>query len=177
MQVNRPITANDQQRQACAVFDGLMKTGTAAISSVGQVAAGVTGGMAAAGALGSVAAETAGGLAGGSIAGASSSLGVIGQAANTLQMAVDNPISTRGSYGGILGLFGVMSPFFIFGTLRAVTPANELSVVGKPSGTGQAVGSFAGFLQTSAFQLASGFTGTDNEAEEIYNIVTNGIYL
>ena len=177
MQVNRPVTANDQQRQACAVFDGLMKTGTSAISSVGQVATGVTGGTAIGGVLGNTAAEVAGGIAGGSIAGASSSLGVIGQAANTLQMSVDNPISTRGSFGGILGLFGVMSPTFIFGTLRTVEPANELSIVGKPSGTGQAVGSFAGFLQTSAFQLATGFTGTDNEAEEIYNIVTNGIYL
>lgn len=177
MQVNRPVTANDQQRQASAVFDGLMKTGTAAISSVGQVAAGVTGGTAIGGALGHTSTEVAGGIAGGSMAGASSSLGVIGQAANTLQMAVDNPISTRGSYGGILGLFGVMSPTFIFGTLRSVEPANELTIVGKPSGTGQAVGSFAGFLQTSAFQLANGFTGTDNEAEEIYNIVTNGIYL
>lgn len=177
MQVNRPITANDQQRQASAVFEGLMKTGTAALGTVGQVAAGVATGGAAGAALGSASAQTAGSIAGGVANGGGAALGVLGQAANTLQLAIDNPISTRGSYGGILGLFGVMSPYFIFGWLRTLEPKNEINVVGKPSATGQAVGNFGGFLQTSAFQLAQGFTGTDREAEEIYNIVTNGIYL
>lgn len=177
MQVNRPVTANDQQRQASSVFDGIMKTGVSAVGTVGQVAGGVSGGAAIGGATGNLTAQTAGSIAGGLISGGGGALSTIGQAANTLQMAIDNPISTRGSYGGILGLFGVQSPYFIFGWLRTVEPNNELSVVGKPSGTGQAVGAFGGFLQTSAFQLAAGFTGTDNEAEEIYNIVSNGIYL
>jgi hypothetical protein len=177
MQVNRPVTANDQQRQASSVFDGLMKTGVSAVGTVGQVAGGVSGGAAIGGATGNLTAQTAGSIAGGMISGGGGALSTIGQAANTLQMAIDNPISTRGSYGGILGLFGVQSPYFIFGWLRTVEPNNELSVVGKPSGTGQAVGAFGGFLQTSAFQLASCFTGTDNEAEEIYNIVSSGIYL
>lgn len=177
MQVNRPITANDQQRQASAVFDGVMKTGTAAVGTVGQVAGGVAGGAAIGGALGSFEAQTAASIAGGMVSGGGGALSTIGQAANTLQMSIDNPIATRGSYGGILGLFGVQSPYFIFAWLRTVEPANEINVVGKPSGTGQAVGAFGGFLQTSAFQLAAGFTGTDNEAEEIYNIVSNGIYL
>ena len=177
MQVNRPVTGNDQQRQASAVFEGLMKTGTAAVGTVGQVAGGVAGGAAIGGALGSFEAQTAASIAGGAVSGGGAALGVIGQAANTLQMSIDNPISTRGSYGGILGLFGVQSPYFIFAWLRTVEPANELAVVGKPSGTGQPVGAFGGFLQTSAFQLAAGFTGTDKEAEEIYNIVTSGIYL
>lgn len=177
MQVNRPVTGNDQQRQASSVFDGLMKTGVSAVSTVGQVAGGVSGGAAIGGAVGNFAAQTAGSVAGGMLSGTGGALGTIGQAANTLQMAIDNPISTRGSYGGILGLFGVQSPYFIFAWLRTVEPNNELSVVGKPSCTGQTVGAFGGFLQTSAFQLAAGFTGTDNEAEEIYNIVSNGIYL
>ena len=177
MQVNRPVTANDQQRQASSVFDGLMKTGVSAVGTVGQVAGGVSGGGAIGGATGNLTAQTAGSIAGGMISGGGGALSTIGQAANTLQMAIDNPISTRGSYGGILGLFGVQSPYFIFGWLRTVEPNNELSVVGKPSGTGQTVGAFGGFLQTSAFQLAAGFTGTDKEAEEIYNIVSNGIYL
>ena len=177
MQVNRPVTANDQQRQASAVFDGLMKTGVSAVGTVGQVAGGVSSGAAIGAATGNFAAQTAGSIAGGMLSGTGGALGTIGKAANTLQMAIDNPIATRGSYGGILGLFGVQSPFFIFAWLRTVEPNNELAVVGKPSGTGQAVGAFGGFLQTSAFQLASGFTGTDKEAEEIYNIVSNGIYL
>lgn len=177
MQVNRPVTANDQQRQACSVFDGIMKTGESAVGIVGQVAGGVASGAAIGGATGNLTAQTAGSIAGGMISGGGGALSTLGHAANTLQMAIDNPISTRGSYGGILGLFGVQSPYFIFAWLRTVEPNNELSVVGKPSGTGQAVGAFGGFLQTSAFQLAAGFTGTDNEAEEIYNIVSNGIYL
>lgn len=177
MQVNRPITANDQQRQASSVFDGLMKTGVSAVGTVGQVAGGVTGGAAIGGALGSLEAQTAASAIGGLVSGSGGALSTIGQAANTLQMSIDNPIATRGSYGGILGLFGVQSPYFIFAWLRTVEPANEINVVGKPSGTGQAVGAFGGFLQTSAFQLAAGFTGTDNESEEIYNIVNNGIYL
>lgn len=177
MQVNRPVTGNDQQRQASAVFEGLMKTGVSAVGTVGQVAGGVAGGAAIGGALGSFEAQTAASIAGGAVSGGGGALSTIGQAANTLQMAIDNPIATRGSYGGILGLFGVQSPYFIFAWLRTVEPNNELSVVGKPSGTGQTVGAFGGFLQTSAFQLAAGFTGTDKEAEEIYNIVSNGIYL
>lgn len=177
MQFNRPVTGNDQQRQASAVFEGIMKTGTAAVGTVGQVAGGVAGGAAIGGALNSFEAQTAASIAGGAISGGGAALGVIGQAANTLQMSIDNPISTRGSYGGILGMFGVQSPYFIFAWLRTVEPKNEVAVVGKPSGTGQTVGAFGGFLQTSAFQLATGFTGTDKEAEEIYNIVTNGIYL
>lgn len=177
MQFNRPVTGNDQQRQASAVFEGLMKTGTAAVGTVGQVAAGVSGGAAIGEGTGNFAAQTAGSIAGGMLNGGGGALGTIGKAANTLQAAIDNPIATRGSYGGILGLFGVQSPYFIFAWLRTVEPNNELSVVGKPSGTGQAVGAFGGFLQTSAFQLAAGFTGTDKEAEEIYNIVSNGIYL
>lgn len=177
MQVNRPVTGNDQQRQASAVFEGLMKTGVSAVGTVGQVAGGVTGGAAIGGALGSLEAQTAASAIGGLVSGSGGALSTIGQAANTLQMSIDNPIATRGSYGGILGLFGVQSPYFIFAWLRTVEPANEINVVGKPSGTGQAVGAFGGFLQTSAFQLASGFTGTDNEAEEIYNIVSSGIYL
>lgn len=177
MQVNRPITANDQQRQASAVFDGVMKTGTAAVGTVGQVAGGVASGAAIGGALGNITSQTAVSAIGGLVSGTGGALSTIGQGANALQMAIDNPITTRGSYGGILGLFGVQSPYFIFGWLRTVEPANEINVVGKPSGTGQTVGAFGGFLQTSAFQLAAGFTGTDNEAEEIYNIVSNGIYL
>ena len=177
MQVNRPVTGNDQQRQASAVFESLMKTGVSAVGTVGQVAGGVAGGAAIGGALGSFEAQTATSIAGGAVSGGGAALGVIGQAANTLQMAIDNPIATRGSYGGILGLFGVQSPYFIFAWLRTVEPDNETSIVGKPSGTGQTVGAFGGFLQTSAFQLAAGFTGTDKEAEEIYNIVSNGIYL
>lgn len=178
MQVNRPVTGNDQQRQASAVFEGLMKTGVSAVGTVGQVAGGVSAGMGAVAEIGaSAVGMTTAGAIGGAISGGGGALSTIGQAANTLQMAIDNPISTRGSYGGILGLFGVQSPYFIFAWLRTVEPNNELSVVGKPSGTGQTVGAFGGFLQTSAFQLAAGFTGTDNEAEEIYNIVSNGIYL
>lgn len=176
MQVNRPVTGNDQQRQASAVFEGLMKTGVSAVGTVGQVAGGVSAGMGAI-ASESLAAQAGAGAIGGMVSGGGGALSTIGQAANTLQMSIDNPIATRGSYGGILGLFGVQSPFFIFAWLRTVEPKNELSIVGKPSGTGQAVGAFGGFLQTSAFQLAAGFTGTDNEAEEIYNIVSNGIYL
>ena len=177
MQVNRPVTANDQQRQASAVFDGVMKTGVSAVGTVGQVAGGVESGAAIGGALGNITSQTAVSAIGGLVSGTGGALSTIGQAANTLQMSIDNPIATRGSYGGILGLFGVQSPYFIFAWLRTVEPNNELSVVGKPSGTGQTVGAFGGFLQTSAFQLAAGFTGTDKEAEEIYNIVSNGIYL
>ena len=176
MQVNRPVTGNDQQRQASAVFEGVMSTGISAVGTVGQVAGGVSAGMGAV-ASESMAAQVGAGAIGGMVSGGGGALGTIGKAANTLQAAIDNPIATRGSYGGILGLFGVQSPFFIFAWLRTVEPNNELTVVGKPSGTGQAVGAFGGFLQTSAFQLAAGFTGTDKEAEEIYNIVSNGIYL
>jgi hypothetical protein len=102
--------------------------------------------------------------------------GTIMQAANTLQAAMDAPISTRGALSGMLSLLDTMIPTFIAARLNSVEPANELQIVGKPSATGGLVSSFSGFLKTSAFDM-SNFPGTVEEAQEIQRMFAGGVYV
>lgn len=98
------------------------------------------------------------------------------QAANTLQAAMDAPISTRGALSGMLSLFDTMIPTFIAARLKTIEPANEVEIVGKPSATGGLVSSFSGYLKTSAFNM-SNFPGTLEEAQEIQRMFSGGVYI
>ena len=69
-----------------------------------------------------------------------------------------------------------MIPTFIVARLNSIEPENELEIVGKPSATGGKVGSFAGFLKTSAFDMPN-FPGTIEEAQEIQNMFRGGVYV
>lgn len=173
--VHIPLTANDQARQTSAVVQGIMQTSTSAIKTIGTVGAGAVG-LGAAAAAGSVTAAGAAGIASDLTAGGMSGGGTIMQAANTLQAAMDAPISTRGALSGMLSLFDTMIPTFIAARLNSVEPANELQIVGKPSATGGLVSSFSGFLKTSAFDM-SNFPGTVEEANEIQQMFRGGVYV
>ena len=96
---------------------------------------------------------------------------------STLQNTLSAPITTRGSYAGNLGNFGLTHVTFYFAWLNTVVPSNEIALIGKPSNMGGAVGNFSGFLQVSAFNMTSGFGGTDTELEEIYSLLRSGIYV
>ena len=173
--VHIPLTANDQARQTAAVVQGIMQTSMSAIKTVGTVGAGAVG-LGAAAASASVSAIGAAGIASDMTSGGMSSGGTIMQAANTLQAAMDAPISTRGALSGMLSLFDTMIPTFIAARLKTIEPANEVEIVGKPSNVGGLVSSFSGYLKTSAFNLRN-FTGTIDEAEEIQRMFRGGVYI
>lgn len=173
--VHIPLTANDQARQTSAVVQGIMQTSMSAIKTIGTVGAGAVG-LGAAAASASATALGAANIASDMTAGGMSGGGTIMQAANTLQAAMDAPISTRGALSGMLSLFDTMIPTFIAARLNSVEPANELQIVGKPSATGGLVSSFSGFLKTSAFDM-SNFPGTVEEAQEIQRMFSGGVYV
>lgn len=176
-----PITAVDHAQQTNAVMTGLLNTAGSTIDTVGSVA-----GMAAnAATIGANAMASQTGAAMGNILGAAGNMaGSAGSIASpiingyaTLQNALSAPVTTRGSYAGNLGNFDVTHVTFIFAWLKTTVPANEIALVGKPSNIGGSVGSFAGFLQVSAFDMSSDFGGTDTELEEIYTLLRNGVYV
>ena len=173
--VHIPLTANDQARQTSAVVQGIMQTSMSAIKTIGTVGAGAVG-LGAAAASASATALGAANIASDMTSGGMSGGGTIMQAANTLQAAMDAPISTRGALSGMLSLFDTMIPTFIAARLNSVEPANELQIVGKPSATGGLVSSFSGFLKTSAFDM-SNFPGTVEEAQEIQRMFAGGVYI
>lgn len=173
--VHIPLTANDQARQTSAVVQGIMQTSMSAIKTIGTVGAGAVG-LGAAAASASATALGAANIASDMTSGGMSGGGTIMQAANTLQAAMDAPISTRGALSGMLSLFDTMIPTFIAARLNSVEPANELQIVGKPSATGGLVSSFSGFLKTSAFDM-SNFPGTIEEANEIQQMFRGGVYV
>lgn len=175
MAVHRPLTANDQQRQTAALAQGIMQTSATVIGTLGTVAAGA-GVVGSAAALGGIEAGITAGVGQGVTKGLPGANNAITSGANTLQAAMDAPITTRGAYGGMLSLFDTMIPTFIAARLKTIEPVNELEIVGKPSGAGGLVSSFAGYLKTSAFNMDN-FPGTLEEAAEIQRYMKGGVYI
>lgn len=178
MGVQRPITAVNQQAQVSSIINGIMGTAESVSKTVGTAGMAIAGGSA----LSSATTGAKAISASGEIANAGTNFGggvqgTILQGYNALQASMDAPMSTRGAFSGVLGQFGNQYPYFIFAWLKTSKPANEVETVGLPSNAGGAVGNFGGFLQCSAFNLANGFTGTDNEANEIYSIMSSGVYV
>ena len=175
MSVHRPLQANDQQRQTAAIAQGILQTGAQVVGTLGTVAAGA-GAIGSAASLGGIEAGIAAGVGRGVASGLPGANGAIRAGANTLQTAVDAPMSTRGALAGMLTMFDTMIPTFIVARLNSIEPANELQIVGKPSATGGLVSSFSGFLKTSAFDM-SNFPGTVEEAQEIQRMFAGGVYI
>ena len=175
MAVHRPITANDQARQTAALTQGILQTSATVVGTLGTVAAGA-GVVGQAAAVGGIEIGIAAGVGQGVVKGLPGSNNAIMSGANTLQTALDAPITTRGSMGGMLSLFDTMIPTFIAARLKTIEPANEVEIVGKPSNVGGLVSSFSGYLKTSAFNLRN-FTGTIDEAEEIQRMFRGGVYI
>lgn len=157
-----PLTAEDNAQKVAGIQNGLIQV----VSGLAQI--GITAG--AAGASGGTLTPLA-------VAGGVSGANTMAQGLQNMSNSFNNaPVDTKGASVGNLGDFGVNSPYFIFCWANSLTPKNELNVVGKPSNTGGKVSGFAGFLQCSAFNLANGFSGTETEANEIYNIMSSGVY-
>lgn len=93
------------------------------------------------------------------------------------QAVKDKPIAVRGSYAGCLGLFGCQKIHIRVQQPRIYRAPNLQQIAGFPSGVGQRVGMFSGFLSVISFQMVDGFTGTADELQEIYGILKQGIYI
>ena len=93
------------------------------------------------------------------------------------QTMKDVPMNTRGGFAGCLGYFAWQKIHIHTYISKSYKPALALQNIGAPSGVGGAVGMFSGFLSTSFFQIADSFTGTQEELNEIYNLMAQGIYL
>lgn len=163
----RPISAADAAQYVSNIVNGVMDM----IPTVGQGTSAVQQG-----------AEAAGAGAGMGVAGAF--IGAGGLATNgvykgyeLLQAAENPPMSTSGALSGGISYFGVQKPHFIIAQKEVVRPLNERQIIGYPSGQGGKVSNFTGYLKCSAFNLAEGFTGTQQELNEIYEIMSKGIYL
>ena len=89
----------------------------------------------------------------------------------------DPPMSTRGQYGGNLGMFSNQKVHFIVAMRHTHRPENELDLYGYPSGRGGLIGSFSGFLKSTCVQLADGFVGSVQERNEILQMIAKGIYI
>lgn len=89
----------------------------------------------------------------------------------------DPPMSTRGQYGGNLGMFSNQKVHFIVAMRHTHRPENELDLYGYPSGRGGLIGTFSGFLKSTCVQLADGFVGSVQERNEILQMIAKGIYI
>ena len=163
----RPITAIDQTTYLSNVIGSV---NSALMAGVGSVSSGAQ-------AIGGLVTGDTGaviGGAGGMLGGGAS--GVLG-AYNVMQ-AVDNPpMTTRGGSSGCLGFFGCTQIHLHFYQKKTVKPVHALMLCGAPSNVSGTVSSFAGFLKCSTFKMSDGFTGTNDELNEIMQIMKNGIYV
>lgn len=163
----RPITAIDQTTYLSNVIGSVnsaLSSGVGVVSSGAQAIGGaVTGNpLSVVSGLGGVAGSGASGVLGGY---------------NVLQ-AVDNPpMVTRGGASGCLGFFGCTQIHLHFYQKKTVKPIHALMLCGAPSNVSGTVSSFAGFLKCSTFKMSDGFTGTNDELNEIMQLMKNGIYV
>ncbi len=163
----RCISAIDQTTYLSNVIGAVNSALPSAGSMIGGGAQAIGGAVS--GDVGSVVGGSVGLLGGGAS-------GVLG-AYNVMQ-AVDNPpMTTRGSSSGCLGFFGCTQIHMHFFQKKTVKPIHALMLCGAPSNVSGTVSSFAGYLKCSTFKMADGFTGTNDELNEIMQLMRNGIYV
>ncbi|MBR2324335.1 MAG: hypothetical protein IKA39_05885 [Clostridia bacterium] len=172
---SRPFVATDNNaymNSIISAISGASSNASAGINNVGAAVADAGKLSTAGGAVG--AAATGVGAVG--VAGGIAASGIF--AGYNIKNAVDSPPQiSRGNLSGNLGYYANNKISFIIAQKRTIVPENREAVIGLPSGHGAPVGSFSGFLSCSAFKLADGFTGTDEERAEIMEIMRGGIYL
>lgn len=172
---SRPFVATDNNaymNNIISAVTGASNNASGAVGNIGGAVADAGKWSKAAGAAGAVGGAVGVGVAAGGIA-----AGGIFSAYN-IKNAVDSPPQmVRGNLSGNLGYYSNNKISFIIAQKKTVVPENRLSTIGLPSAHGAPVGSFSGFLSCSAFKLADGFTGTDEERAEIMEIMRGGIYL
>lgn len=171
MASQRPLSAIDQT----AFLNSVMSCVSSIVSREGGMIEGAK--QAYAGVATGKADKGVKGVSGGGIDGLSTSMGAISDLYGLSQAVREQPMATRGGFAGCLGFFGNQKIHIITAQAKTVKPQNELTAIGYPSGMGGTVGMFSGFLKCSVFRMASGFTGTLDELNEIISIMSGGIYL
>lgn len=162
----RPITCIDNAQYVSNVVSGIMGTGSSMASGGTSLANSAMNAISGTGNVVGVATGAA-------------SIGATGVYKGfELMQAVDTPpMTTQGGLTGNLGYGGIQSVYFVCAQKKSVRPANERQVIGYPSGQGDIIGNFSGFLSCRSVMLADGFTGSEQEREELITILNQGIYL
>lgn len=171
---SRPISATDNNAYINSIVSAITGASASASGSIEGITNAVGGAgeaVATSSALGAVASG-----AGISLAAGGAAVGGIYKGYQ-IKNAVDNPPQMhRGSLASNLSYNLNTKPTFLFFTKRTVRPENELAVIGYPSGQGGKIRNFSGFLKCSAVKLAN-FPGTQQEYNDLINILSQGIYL
>lgn len=167
---SRPISATDNNAYINSIVGAITGASASASGSIEGITnavssgAGATG-LAAGGAVLSGMAVGTGAAAGGIFKG------------YEIKQAVDNPPQMHsGSLAGNLAYNLNTKPTFLFFTKRTIRPANEISTIGLPSGQGDKIGHFSGYLKCSSVKL-NNFPGTKQEYNDLINILSQGIYI
>ena len=172
----RPFTARDSAQYISNVVNAV--TGASnTMTSTSKGASDIANGMSSAAKAGmSADAIAAGGVvAGGALIGVGAVNGIY--KAYGIKNAIDNPpLISTGSLAGCSAYAANTKVCFIVAQKKTIVPSNLQTILGRPSNQGGSVGSFTGYLKCSSFSMAN-FTGTKAELDEIYNIMSQGIYI
>lgn len=163
----RPITCIDNAQYVSNVVGSIMGTGSSMANGASSLANNAV----------SAVSGNAGSIVG--VAAGAAGIGATGvyKGFELLQAVDTPPMTTQGGLTGNLGYGGIQSVYFVCAQKKSVRPANERQVIGYPSGQGGTIGSFSGFLSCRSVMLADGFTGSEQEREELITILNQGIYL
>ena len=103
-------------------------------------------------------------------------LGGVEEAANTAISMVKPDISRSGEFGGSAGLLGNQYPYLILTVPRMCTPENQNKYIGYPSFITKKIGELTGYNKMSVTHL-EGMTATEEECNEIINILESGVII
>lgn len=168
-----PLTWNTRQAAVESTVNGII----GGVLLVGGVAAGL--------ATAGVATTAAGAIAG--VAGAFGA-GVTGTQAVTKSVLNENKqeIHSTGKMGGLVGALGVNYPYITITTPNVVTSQDQLQMKGLPSFTKAKIKEYAsdngmiwpnsGYLNVAYIEL-NGYFGTEEEKEEIVNLLKGGVII
>ena len=85
-------------------------------------------------------------------------------------------VTTRGSLSSNTGKLGYQTPYLMFTRPIESRPANLGELHGYSAGVGGILSQFSGYVECSDVKL-DGVTATDNELNEIENILKSGVYV
>ena len=176
----RPFTARDSAQYISNVVSAVTG-GSNTMASTSKGASDLASGLPAASKAAAKAGISSGAVAAGGVVAGGALIG-IGAVQGVykgyqLKNAIDNPpLISTGSLAGCAAYAANTKVSFIVAQKKTIVPANLQTIIGRPSNQGGSVGSFAGYLKCSSFNMAN-FTGTKAELDEIYSIMAEGIYI
>lgn len=104
-------------------------------------------------------------------------------AGNAIASAVGNVMNAKtqiqrgGGIGGSTGIFGVQKPYLILERPEQRTITNYNSLIGEVSDYTARLSFFEGFVKVKAVHIDNISTATDNEKNEIENLLKTGVFV